>query len=297
MKGPSLLFTLAAFALSTTSFAMQSMDDDALSEFVAQDGTTWTMNVNQSMDALRIVDKDGYTGATDPGQIMIKGMGLITCTETTILGACTPTTSGGLTIRFDAGSQTGGANPVLIAGINLAPKIRQHMAGLWLGDVDAASPTKRPTAGNEYQILMVNANAAAADADRYIDILTEPNSNLRMEMGNQPGGHLLTAGDLKIQRIEYNGGMAVCDSSAANCANALRMGTNYITGEAGGSIDFSGTAMGVTANGLYLTMGSNVKMDIVQGDIGLGAASNPLVGSTVIRGLDLSGATITMRGH
>lgn len=294
MKGPSLLFTLAAFAFSTSGFAMQSMDDDALSDFVAQDGATWTMDVNQSMDALRIVDKDG-TGATDPGQVMIKNMGLMTCTETALVQTtCTATTGGaGMTIRFDAGSQAGGTAPVLVASISLAQKIRQHMAGLWIGDVDG-SPSKKPTV--EYQILKINPNAASDD-ERYIDIWTEPNSNLRVEMGNQPGGHFLTAANLKIRHIEYNGGMAVCDASAANCANALRMGGNYITGTGGASIDLSGTAMGVNNNGLYLTMGSNVKMDIYQTNVGLGADTNPLIGSAVLRGLDLSGATITMRGH
>lgn len=297
MKGPSLLLTsIIALAMAAPALALESMDDDSLSQLVAQDGATWTMDMSQTMDAYRIVDKDGYTGVTNPGQVIIKNMGLKTCTETTSLGTCTATTGGaGMTIRFDAGSQAAGANPVLLATITTARKIRQQMEGLWIGNVDSASPSKQPLASGSYQILSVNPGGALAD--KYVDITTPVGNVLRMEMGNQPSGNFLTAQSLKISKIEMNGGMALCDASAVGCANALRIGGYKIEGVGGTDVDLSGTVMGVNSSGLYLTMGPNVKMDLYNTNQSLGASTNPGMGSVVMRGLDLSGATLTMSGH
>lgn len=298
MKGPFLIFaSLFSLAMAAPVVALESMDDISLGEYVAQDGATWGMDVNQAMDAQRIVDKDGFTGATSAGQVIFKNVGLTTCTESASLGLCTPTTGGsGMKIRFDAGSRSSGTAPVLLAQITLGRKIRQQMEGLWIGDVaSGVNPNKAP--GSSYQVMMVNSSPTATLADRYVDITMPANSVLRMEMGNQPSGNFLTAQSLKISKIEMNGGQAICDASVANCANALRMTGYKLEGVSGGDIDLGGTVMGVNNNGLYLTLGSNVKMDMYQTGMSLGAATNPGMGSVVMRGLDLSGATITMKGH
>lgn len=297
MRGPSLLFALTLVSLP--AFAMQSMDDEALGNFVAQDGATWTMDVSQEMGAIRIVDKDGFTGATNPGQVIINNAGLKTCTAAP---GCTLTTGGaGVVAVFDAGSKSNGADPVLTVGITLARKIRQQMDSLEIGNVDPLSPRKLPTALNgRFKIMEINPGALLAD--KYIDIITAAGSKLRFDFGNQPGGHLLSAQSLQIESITMNNSsgtaMALCDVSSPGCANALRIGSFVITGNGvGNNIDLSGSGMGVNGDGLYLTLGPNVKMDIVQGNVGLGAASNPRVGSMALRGLDISGATVTLRGH
>lgn len=298
MKGPSLLIAMM-LALPVPAFALQSMDDEAMSDFVAQDGATWSMDVSQEIGSMRIVDKNGFTGATSPGQVIINNTGIKTCSETAALGACTLTTSGaGMSVVFDAGAQSTGTAPVLMAGITLARKIRQQMDSLEVGDVNLLSPHKLPT--TKFKIMEINPGALLAD--KYMDIITAAGSKLRFDLGHQPGGHLLTAQSLQIESITINNSsgtaMAVCDASSPGCANAFSVGSFAITGNGvGNNIDLSGSGMGVNANGLYLTLGPNVKMDIVQGNVGLGAASNPKIGSMALRGLDLSGATVTLRGH
>lgn len=303
MQGPSLLFVLTLVTLP--AFAMQSMDDEALGNFVAQDGATWGMDVSQEIGAVRIVDKDGFTGATNPGQLIINNTGLRTCTEATVLGACTSTTGGtGVTAVFDAGAKSSGADPVLSIGITLGQKIRQYMGSLEIGNVaTGTNPSMLPTVTNgRFKIMEINPGVLS-DADKYMDIILAANSKLRFDLGNQPGGHLLTAQSLQIKSITVNNtgtgntntAMRLCD--AVNCNNSLSIGSFVISGNGSNDIDLSGSGMGVSAGGLYLTLGPNVKMDIVQGNVGLGVSTNPKIGSMALRGLDLSGATITLRGH
>lgn len=297
MKGPSLFSFLILFSMSFPAFALEDMDDAALGELVAQDGATWSMDISQSMDALRIVDKDGFAGALNPGQVLIKGLGVQTCLNA---AGCTPTAGGtGLVAVFNAGAHAAGTNPLLSVGLTLAGKIRQHMTGLWIGNVDPGSPSMQPTVGGQYQILKINplaTNDALGDAQRYVDIVTS--GQLRIDFGNQPSGHLISTNNFQIESITVNGGLALCDASSVNCANALSIGSLTVTGSGvGNNIDLSGSGMGVNADGLYLTMGPNVRMDVVQTDIGLGAVSNPKIGNMVLRGLDISGATVTLRGH
>lgn len=276
---PSLFLALL---LPLTAQAMQPLDDDALGQQTGQAGVTIEMSpVIATASAVRWVDGNGFSGATSSGQVVLSGFGV----ETT----------GAPIITIDAGNN--GSGSLVHADLSLSGDIKLFLEKLSV----AAGSTAAQAAATGKTVLVVN-RADADLQDKYINIDLASPIRLSLDLGGQPSGHLVTFNQLQINEINVNGGFALLDANAAGCAACgLELSGFKVTKTTGQSyIDLSGSGMGVDATaGLKLTLGSNVKMDMETGNIRLGdlTGTGPSVGQLTMRGLDVSGMTVSVRGY
>lgn len=293
MKHPTFLVVMSSLlAMSFAANGMQTLEDGELSLQSGQNGVTLRSDLNISSSALRIRDNDGFAGYASAGQLIQRGLGYRTCVETTASTACTATTNAsGYTMVMDAGAS--GVNGLLSIGITTSPKIRLFLTSVDLGNGSATAATVTP------KLVVINPGSSLV-ADKYIELVAAPSSEIRMDIGKDPkgGAGKLTFNSLRIASMSVNGGLALVDAGCSTCGYGVSSYT--LTGAGGGVADLSGTYMNVSAtNGLVLTLGSAVVLDATMGGLRIGdlAGSSPAVGSLTIKGLDLSGLVVTLKGH
>lgn len=277
-----LLLVSALTALASPVFAMESMDDSAMSEATGQDGIDIFTTLNISGATLTYTDTNGFASTpsyANSGDLKVNGLGV----------------TGTVKMSVDVGATAAGPEAALLLGIN----------GTSALNISLTSITVNKTGGaTNYDILTLPVGTTITVASGY---------NLNLELGKGPSGHLgvltgnigtITVGDnatptqkvaltdssnsgtigfsrVQLTGIDLGGGSGnqtnidVCDGTAvtANCA----------AGAPGLKVTFAGTAMA--------TVGANIN------DIRLGSATGPVVGQVAITGLNLSGTSMRIVGH
>lgn len=281
MSLKKLMLASAIAAVSTSSFAMQAMDEAALSDTTGQDGLTITLATQLNMN-MYIHDNDGFTGATDSGAIGIKGIAINN-------GA---SGNAGLEIKIDAGANVATA-PVLQVGVSTTTN-----TALTLGTLVVANSNRTSSSaiGADWGVTdetgtLMNLGTLSFGATTDL---------LKIQMGNEPQGSWMRV------NTTFTGGLTITGFSLNDAGGAITgggIGGDLQVVDNGGSdlgatitvdADTTGLKVGLTKLG---TLAGG--MDVRLADLKLGnlAAAAPSVGDVEIIGLKLNGTTLTVAGH
>lgn len=268
-----LALVSAIAALPMSGFAMQQMDDEALSGVTGQDGISIELNLNASLN-VGIEDTDGHASATDAGLILLVGHSLV----------------GDVTIDIDAGTNANGS--VLRLGIDIPTLTIQT------GDIYVAAGTdgSNVAAG----ITNVKDLAALADpADALIEnvSLTLSDLSLGIELGDG-ASNFLSIATSSMLTIDIGTLGNDTDSFVLNDLGANGGGSVVIDQLSIQNVDLNGLTANVTSDGLEIrTNGALSNLDLAMMGLALGdsATAAPL-GNVYVTGLNMSNQTITISG-
>lgn len=265
MKGfKKLILATAIIAASSSSFAMQAMDDESLSATTGQDGLTITLDVAMTDLSIKYIDRDGFGATYSSAGAVIIGSG----TD----GINVNTT--GLTIDIDAGGSAGTAaanSGMLNIGIDNPNAITIGLQNVNIGVADAtATGSSTGTADN---IISFDSSAS-------LTIAAGPGKLMNIQLGNEDQGHLVVMDSdmgnisltgMSINDVNSGGSISIATLSIANLH--VKAAIDVVAG--GLQIDTTGTTIGeVGIEGLQLGSGPAI------GDVYLNNL-NPVVVMTI----------------
>ncbi|MCK0536412.1 DUF6160 family protein [Alcanivorax quisquiliarum] len=280
MKAFRKLALVSAIAtLPATGFAMQAMDDAALSGVTGQDGISIIMDLDQITLNVGIEDTDGFqTGVDVDNDPVFTDPGLLLLTDLVI--------DGGLRIDLDSGTR--GGDGVLRVGVNV------DQLKIATGDIHVMPGTD----GNDLEAGMANLNTQVGQADGNTRILDSMDINIddfsmEIELGAGASDFLnITAGQigtLGISNFKLN------DLSGGVVGGAIGIDEIEITG-----VNLTGTTGSLTDNGLELALGAGMSgIEIAMDRVSLNAnagANQAYLGNVYISGLDLGGTVVSING-
>ena len=271
MKGFKQLALVTAIAAAPVSgFAMEALDDATLSGVTGQDGIIIELGNDIAADII-IHDKDGFTGATNAGAIVLRGF-----SQTLPNGSS-------ITLAIDAGHD-GVNGAVLNVGVTLPTGIV-----LDLGEVDVAE-SNRPggwgiVGGSNVTIMTLGQ-------------LTMGATTLNIQLGNEYQGSMIA------MATTITGGITLSNFSVIDAGGAITGGELFIESlqlvDNGGANLTIDQDIDIDADGLVInvnTMGSANGADLRLANVRLGSLANGgVLGDVEIQRLDLTG-TIRIRGN
>lgn len=273
MKFNKILLATAIAAASTSAFAMEAMDEASLSSTTGQDGLT--VNIANDLGAFDVIlhDKNGFTGNTSAGAIVIKGIDL---------GAMD------VTATIDAGAT--GASTTDTA-LNIAITNNTNLS-VNLGTLRVANSNRDNSGGW--------GTSDAGTAVLSLGTVTVSSGNLmNIQLGNEPQGAFV-----KLNAVLSTGltltGFTILDAGGSVSGGGIKTDLS-VTNAGGGALN---TAIDIDANtsGLVMTVntlgtgGMDVHMsNLIVGNVG--ASPTPAIGDVEIVGLNLAGTAITVSGH
>ncbi len=276
-----LLLVSAIASFSLPAFAMESLEDGALSETVAQQGMDIFTSLNISGGTLTYTDGDGIAtpaAYANSGDLKINNLGL----------------TGNMTITVDVGSTAAGPDAALFLGINGTSALNISLDSITVNKTGV---------GTSYDVLTMPAGTTISLASGY---------KLALELGKGPSGHLgvltgnigtITVGDnatatqkvaivdsantgtIGFSRVQVTGvnlGAGSGNQTNIDVCNAAAT-TGCLATETGLKVTFAGTAM----SGIGLAMN----------DVRLGSSTGAIVGQMSLTGLNLSGTSLRIVGH
>lgn len=304
MTFKKIALAAAIASVSMSAFAVESLDDAALSDATGQDGLTISLDLNVQTDTI-IHDTDGVSGIagvtsyTAAGAIVIDDMAI---------------RSNGIVVTIDAGDDvnvaaSASAAPMLNVNVDLANGIT-----IITGAIGVAN-SRRDEADwgiNGNAINIVNTMTIVLGA-----------TSLNIQLGNeQQGTHAAytynqapysgTAGDPVIA-ADASTAMIQLDATITGGIQLGSMGIN--DANSGGTIgntltqivDNGGTDLNIDVEVNVTTAGLNVYIyqlgDLERGadiritDQYLGSTSAGIIGDIEMQGLQLRGTNITIAGH
>jgi len=281
MKGfKKLALVTAIAALPMSGFAMQALDDAAMSNVTGQDGLVVSINTGTLSMGINIHDKDGFAGHLDAGAIVIENM-------------VVNTQGGDITLTIDAGHDIAGAGPAIL---NVAVSI----------------PTGTTISTGDLSVAKSNGIVAGGFTDQSGVIMDSMDivlgaTTLNIQLGGEDQVVAGVGGGTVSQMIALNTSIAggvVINNMALNDANSGgTIGATSITLVDTGGTDLTVVAgVNVTANGLEIGLGqigdatNGVSVKIVDQYLGVNGTA-PAIGDIEIVGLNLNGTTITVAGH
>lgn len=288
MTFQKLLLASAIAALSSASFAMEAMDESAMSATTGQDGLSISLSTNLSLDMI-LHDKDGFAANTDSGAMAIRGIAIDNGTVAT---------NADLRIDIDAGGTT---EPTLQIGVFNTSALR-----LKLGTLTVANSSRTGTGTNGSGWGVTNESATLVDLGS-LSIAASTSPLLNIQMGRQiqsswmrlntsigSGGIVLTGFTLNDTDSTGNGGGGgiKTDLQVTNKGSTTVLDTDI-------GIDATSTGLKLTLTKLGLSgTGPAGGMDVRMTNLILGnTAGTTYVGDIELLGLNLNGTTVTVAGH
>lgn len=290
MKFAKLLL-VSAISISSSAFAMESLDDASMSAASGQDGIDITLATKLGFD-MYIHDTNGFTGATaytDSGAIVLRGIAIDD-------GA---SGNAGITVKIDAGATGAATNDAILnVGVSTTTTTRINLGTLRVAN--SARPNNSTsgagawglTAGTETGTLMTLGSLSFGATT---DVL-------KIQMGHEEAG-----GAWIRAKTAFTGGLSLTGFSLSDAGGTTTGGgiggdlSIFDTGStttlnADLKIDADATGLKVNIAQLGTAAGG---MDVRLASLKLGntAAAGPRVGDVEIIGLNLNGTTITMVGH
>lgn len=287
MSLKKLMLASAIAAVSTSSFAMEAMDDSSMSATTGQDGLTLTLATQLSMN-MYIHDNDGFTGATDSGAIGIKGIGISNGAGGNV----------GLSIVVDAGANVATA-PVLQVGVSTTTN-----TSLALGTLTVAN-------SNRSAASLIGADwGVTSESGTLMNLGTLSFGATTDLLKIQMGSELAAQGAWMRLATTLNGGLTITGFSLNDAGGAITgggiAGDLQVVNTAGGTnltadlkvdANTTGLVLGLTTLGVAGT-GAGTGMDVRLANLKLGdTLGATTVGDIEIIGLNLNGTTITVAGH
>lgn len=272
MSFKKVLLATAIAAVSTSSYAMEAMDDSSLSDTTGQDGLIITVTPPAAGIVTDIIwhDTDGYTTRTGAGAVVIDNM--------------TIDADSGIRLDIDASGDVDNVATGNQAGLRIGVSL--------LGTTTISTGDLSVAASNGVGAAVSNQTATILPS---MNLTIGSGSLAEIFLGNEEDGKsminlntTLTGGidvtNFAINDIDSSGSiaigtLAIDDTGAANANLAAQV------------------AVDATASGLLVTLtqiGTGAGIDIAMTNVALGSAT--VMGDVEINGLDLDGTTINIVG-
>lgn len=266
-----LALVSAMIAASSSAFAMEAMDEEALSAMTGQEGITIQIDTPALTLSTIIHDNDGL-GADTAGAIVIGDPLSAGGIQNTVIA----TGAGGISLVIDA-AEDAVDGAYLNIGVNIA-------AGTTIqtGDISVAvsNGVGTPISGQTATILESSTITLGA-------------TSLNIQLGNEPQGAMIAVNTvmtngLSIANFALNDASSGESISIANLTLRDAVGTNLTVGDVTVDVEAAGLVVAVNSigtGGLYQSM------------TGVTLGSAPAIGDIEIIGLNLNGTTLTISGH
>ncbi|MCC2637309.1 MAG: protein FilA [Moraxellaceae bacterium] len=281
MNFKKLLLATSIAAVSTTSFAMQAMDEEALSSTTGQDGLTINIdNANLAAFSVILHDTDGIVGTatrTFDGAIGIAGIDV---------GALD------LTIDVDAGSDLiGGTSSTLQVKVYNGSALTVNLGTLTVGN----SARDSAAWGQSGAVTVASLGSLT------IGVTTSAAPLLNIQMGSEAQGNWMAL------KPTFTGGLSISnfalyDATGGGGTNGIGMTTLAIFDTGSTTTLAADIGIDASASGLVLDINSvgtvGGGMDVRMSAVKLGTiATAPSIGDVEIIGLNLANTTIAVIGH
>lgn len=258
-----LALVSAMVAASSSAFAMEAMDEEALAAATGQDGLRITLDTNLSGMNIKWIDRDGtgVAGYGNAGAVTIGAVGISTT---------------GMTIDIDAGGSAGTAandSGLLAIGINAPNAITVNLNNTTIAVADA-TPTG-PTSGTATTVIQFDATAS---------LTIGAGLNMDIELGNEVNDFVTINANLGNVTLT---GLSIVDGSSSE---SIGIGTMTLSG-----LTIVDQTINIVAGGLEINTGTgltNVGLALE----GLTLGSTPSIGDVYITDLSLSNNTIRVAG-
>lgn len=329
MKLFTQLALVTAIATSGSAFAMQAMDDSALSSTTGQDGITLLIapptlatplsnGATHGIDigAAILHDKDGLdgfqaAGTSSAGAIVLGDPGIASGTTNgadsgaphLIVGGSTP-----IVVKIDASGNAGagassatadGSAPVLNINVGLPSDFAIQTGNIYVAGSNRVAGTTSAAVGG-----------TIGTAVKVFDSMTIAlgGASLNIQLGNAPQGATIAlsgtiTGGLAINNAgitdgaPYNGALnvgqiLVTDYNSTNLT--LKAGIHIVDGA------FAPTSAVAPNGGLLVTLGNgtanSANYNVMLQNVTLGSATSTL-GDLELRGVNLTGTNVIISGH
>ncbi|XID75363.1 DUF6160 family protein [Alkanindiges sp. WGS2144] len=282
MKTLTKIALVSAMAISSSAFALESLDDSALSATTGQDGITIKLDAQQDgtifgADNIVVHDKDGVgnnNGVSNTGAgAIVLGKGAAGIQGFNIMG----TASDAVTIKVDADSN--GTAPVLNVNVALPDELEVNTGDIYVASSGGIAADANAQFANESKILD-NINISLGGAEMNIQLGNTAQGAMIVLDGNVDGGINIA-------------GLALTDNSAG--AGGKITIDNINVRDAGGANLGLATDIKVTNDGLsVIRTGGDVDVRLSGVQLGsVGLAHN--LGDVAILGMAVP--NITISGH
>jgi len=329
MKLFTQLALVSAIAASSSAFALQSMDDAALSDTTGQDGITILVALPGNVlniDQVAIFDADGFSGALEHGAIVLgknaNAAGAAAGSAPTLGTGMSITTNGAIGLVIDASgggaaATTTGAAPVLNVAVNL-PSVFTFVTGDIgvagaQGAVGSQLVDANTTTGKGVVKIMNSMSIGLGGASMNIQLGNPTQGAMIIASGTITGGLSIgnlnvvdnttaNAGTLNVAnfKLTSNGSSDLALKATVDVANATGMVAAGFTGATAGGIV---VGLGTLSSGNYATgtfTANSAKYDMYLQGVSAGsfpAAAGETIGDIRVTGLNLTGAKIAIQGH
>lgn len=285
MNFKKLLLATAITTISSASFAMQAMDEEALSETTGQDGLTITINPPDAGITADIVihDKDGLSGIvgsgstfTNSGAILFDGFVLNPSGATSTISIVIDATGDALAAA--------GTDPQLNIDITLPGSTVISTGAIFVANSNGVGTV---TPFDAQQTILANMNITLVGA-----------TLINMQLGSERLGDSM----INVSTTITNG-LAITNFKLEDADDNGSINSDQITIKNQANVDLTAdVGVDATASGLQITMaqfGSGAGVNISMTNVGLGADGTLTnsIGDIDLLGLDLDGTTITISGH
>ncbi|NNM53076.1 MAG: hypothetical protein HKM02_12775 [Pseudomonadales bacterium] len=289
----AVLFS-AISLISSGAFALQAMDDAGLADATGQSGLTITSTLNMTSAVVSYTDTDGLgagSAAASAGSMNIHGLGL-------------SSNGGAMTTNIDVGSNASGQAVMQIQTI--IPTLAISFDGI---DLTSAPATVGSASRNNF--IVTNG----------VQTIKMSGLNMTMQLGDtSPQGHLMVLSNSAPTSFTLGSSTAtnqvvLVDAAVKNGSTTstpgIGVGGLSVTGLSFGSSTTnpsSNTTVDATSAGLVVAFGStamqnvgvsmtNVTMGETCVGVSSGCTATAPIGNINISGLNMSGTTVTIRGH
>lgn len=282
MKQMKKIIMTSLLLCSHSVFAMQALDDGAMSQTTGQDGITLTLTTPGVSARLIWHDNDGWAD-----RAIGANAGSLSFGDGT--AATNFRTNGGSTvINLDADGGTGVSatnGPVLNVAIVLPSNLEINTGNVYI--------SKRDGTG-----ALVNSQKIMNDMKVDLHGL-----ELNVQLGSEPQGNMINISGSIVSGLRIHD-FALLDGSASGSGSSVGIGASLITMKDSGGSNLSINKVGVDVDTTGLVIGvadlnGGNGIDVQMQDFRLGDLSTSAVkmGDAELRGIKLDGAMLTVRGH
>lgn len=298
MSFKKLALVTAMFAATSGAYAMEAMDEEALSAATGQDGITVAITLPAAGITMTqiIHDLDGHVGNANSGAIVIGDPADPTNAVAGGPAPMTISTTGAITLTIDADG--GDATPVAAGETGAYLNIGVALSGvttIHTGDLSVANSAGTDVRGGNFGSV-----AAAGTSTIMKDMtITLGAVNMNIQLGDEPQGAMIKL------NTAITGGLDIANMDLADGGGTFTGGSILIDNQhledAGAGTNLTVAAdVDVTAGGLRVALasfGSASGVDARMTGVKLGNAAAGYLGDIEIMGLNLNGTAITISGH
>lgn len=287
MKNLTTLALVSAMAMSSSAFAMESLDDSALSQTTGQDGITIVLGTATTgivADAIVVHDKDGVGNGNFGVTTSSAGAIVLGQQGTAGAGSDFSITGGDITVKVDADGN--GTSPVLNVNIGLPAALTISTGDIYVANSGGIAAA----AGAQY--------TNAAKVLNSVDVILN-GATLNVQLGNAPQGAMIKLGGT------INGGLQINNFSlfqpttttpiAGTTIGTAGIHLGGINIKTANSTNWALTGdINATDSGLAISNLGSVDLRLTNVDLGTKGTANR-VGDVAILGMALPNVTIS--GH